>query len=42
MVANLKEGEWSCYKDGHEGSIVMLQRWPINRERIVILLRWPI
>ena len=40
-VAILNEGEWSCYKDGefNGGSMVMLLRWPINGERMVILLR---
>ena len=38
-MASLNEGEWSCYKDGqfNGGSMVMLLRWPINGERIVIL-----
>ena len=42
-VASLNEGEWSCYKDGqfNGGSMVTLL-WPINGERMVILLRWPI
>ena len=28
-VANLKVGEWSCYRGGHfkGGRMVMLQRW---------------
>ena len=40
------EREWSCYRGGqfNEGSMVMLLRCPINgeRERMVILMRWPI
>ena len=33
-MGSLKEGEWSCYKDGqfNEGSMVMLLIWPINGE----------
>ena len=36
--------EWSFYRGGqfNEGSMVMLLRWPINGERMVILLRWSI
>ena len=43
-VVSVKEGEWSCYKHGqfNEGSMVMLLRQPINGQRMVILLRWPI
>ena len=39
-MASLNEREWSCYKDGqfNGGSMVMLLRWPINGERMVILL----
>ena len=30
-VANLMEGEWSCYRSGHfiEGRMVMLRRWSV-------------
>ena len=33
-VASLKEGEWSCYKNGqfNGGSMVMLQRWQFLME----------
>ena len=30
-VANLMEGEWSCYRGGqfNEWRMVMLRRWPV-------------